>query len=201
MPKAIELVEPKTNLDNETPEDNSLDPWENHVYTHVIKFLPVGALVSPITWSVSGNLPEGLSMDNLTGTISGKLSPLDGQPGVTSGLEVDSIPITGEGCENLGRVKDLSITFSFTIKANYTRLTESSPPVPVPEEVSKDFTITVLKNHDIDNAKFLIKYLETGYTTIGEEDVKHTIRIGKTTYSKDNIDEFMDASSVNFIVV
>ncbi|RTZ75085.1 MAG: hypothetical protein DSY99_01270, partial [Candidatus Neomarinimicrobiota bacterium] len=96
-------------------EDNSLNPWENHDYIHTIKFTPVGALVSPITWSIEGDLPKGLEIEPLTAVISGKLAPLDGQPGVTSGIEVDKIPITGEGCENLGRVKDLSITFSFTV--------------------------------------------------------------------------------------
>lgn len=159
-------------LTNEVPEDGAANPWECHNFVYSILATETANYVSHIAWSLSGVFPVGISIDPLTGVISGQIKYFGEQPACTNNYPKETMLEDGSNRNDNGRLKDPFFIFVFDVTRKYNIKNPdtapladgSAPPATIIETVSKTFKIKVIKNHDIDNLLFVINYLKAGFT-------------------------------------
>ena len=209
MAKAVVITSP-TKLVNDVPENGAANPWECHNFIHTVLYTEAANFISNSKWSLSGNVPVGLSIDPDTGIISGQISYFKDQPYATNNYPDEILLEDGSNYMNIGRFKDPSLVFPFTITREYNILNPlvedpATPgaldpavtdlgngtvqladgvtiaPMTVLESNFKDVEIKVIKNNDIDNLVYLVKYLEAGYH----------ITVNGEKYFKDRVNELL----------
>jgi len=175
-----------TMLPNDLLSDGAMNPWECHTYSHTMQHVEDGLFCEHIAWSMSGDIPVGLSMDAGSGTISGDVLHFGLQPSCQDNYPIEVFREDGGNYTSTGRFKELYFDFIVTIQRDYLVKgpnADGKPDcaTPLPESVSGVFIIRVVKNHDIDNLLYLRNYLKAGYYTKIEDE----------RYYEDKIDELI----------
>lgn len=167
-------------LNNQKPMDGASNPWECHDYEHVIEYTNGEYFLSHIKWRLEGDVPIGLNIDINTGVISGNIATFNNQTSCVDRNIEESLLLDGSNHMNNGRFKHDSYIFNFKVIREYTETDETEEPII--ELISEsDISIKVIKNNDIDNLIFCIKYLEAG----------HSINVDGNKYKIDEIDELI----------
>ena len=147
MPITIDEAGALTNTAG--PKDN---PRELESYEHAIAHT-IATDSEVVAWSAVGNFPSGLTMNPLTGEITGTIDAMFDQPLCTPKktdeyLEVD--------CRNYpdknGRYINDTFVFKWTTTLNYLGPLPAPPNTPkvFPMIVTEDHSITLVKNHGAD---------------------------------------------------
>jgi len=167
---------------NDSPVNGAGNPWECHSYKHQIKFTEYSNFFLHVKWSITGDIPKGISIDSATGLISGTIKFFPEQPSCQDNESTNVLEEDGSNYKDIGRFKHPYYDFNFTVRRDYLIDSDPSMPPPigiVPESTESNITIRVIKNNDIDNMIFVYKYLEAG----------HSINIEDKKYTFDNVDE------------
>jgi len=186
------MIVTKNIIINEASGAIAANPWECDYFEHTIivdeDVMEKGYVNTPcpddyegtndewefdehIEWSLTGDVPLKLTIDKVTGVISGKISMLtDKQPGVTEFFPKEVIKEDGSNRTNTGRYKNATHEFTFEVRRkisikikNECKKTPSEDYNYYTEEHVSTVKIIVVKNNDIDNTIFCRDYLEAGY--------------------------------------
>lgn len=152
---------------------NALNPWELHdfSYPHFAIPHPMSCIIA---YSISGDIPKGISVDVGTGEIKGKIKHFGKQPSCQDNFPDEKRKLNGSNWKNDGRFKHQTYTFNFTIKADWVEhINTSGGPVPCvkPGSTSQACQIILVKDHNIDNKIYKDKYLSSGSEKVNDIEV------------------------------
>lgn len=186
-------------LPNEDPR-SATNPREGEHFKHQLNSISSGEMIV-ISWSLLGDeIPNKITIDE-DGLISGRMLIFDEQPCITNNAPSEPTKLDGSNWLSNGRYRGAQYTFNFTVRLDYKypnpALNTGSggtgggseddvDPGPPPPEFIEDFTesnvsITMIRNHDVDNYVFVKKYFEAG----------HTLRIDNDEYTEKHMDDFI----------
>jgi len=141
--------------------DGEIFPRELHdfMYPHFAIPHPMSCVIG---YKLSGDVPKGLKVDIL-GVISGKIKHFGEQSSCTDNNPDGKPGLEGKDWKNNGRFKKEKFVFEFSIEAKWLEhISTPNGPVPCvkPGSTKQNCKITVIKDHNIDNALFMKKYTE-----------------------------------------
>jgi len=153
---------------------NALNPWELHDFLYPHFAIP-DPLTCIISYSLSGDIPEGISVDG-AGNIKGKVKHFGEQPSCQDNYSDKDPGFDGKEWENNGRFRKIYFDFHFSIEVKWVEKKDTpNGPIPcvIPGSTKQNCTIRVVKDHNIDNLIFMQKYLNG--KADGPGDTKRTI--------------------------
>jgi len=196
-------------LINEQPTNGVLNPWECHYYEHQIKYTEdltnIVELIH-ISWTLEGDIPVGISIDNATGLISGIIKFFPDQPSCQDNFPFEPMKHDGSNYTQIGRFKHQYYDFDMSIKRTYKTTDGTTDPntgglIYNTFVASNLITIREVKNNDLDNYLFCYYYLlakESEQTFFNEktqkeetEVIQHKMKIGNDDYTIDNFGDFI----------
>lgn len=189
-------------LDNESPTNGALNPWECHYYEHQIEFTEdlTDLTLEHIAWSLEGDVPNDIVIDIDTGLISGIIKPFPDQPSCQNNYPVEKLKHDGSNYNSSGRFKENFYDFNMVVKREYKTLKDDEEEYEF-EIATSDIIIREVKDNDIDNLIFCHNYLsaieseETYYNETAKveetEIIEHKITIGHDDYTIDNFDDLI----------
>jgi hypothetical protein len=190
-------------LINQTPVKGVLNPWETHTFSHQIELVEDPEIETHLEWRITGDLPAGLSIDPVSGLISGTVGILNYDPYVKDKYPKEKMLLSGKNWKNVGRPMSATYTYNFTVHRDYTVIdTEAAEPDTfINKTVSSDCSIMVIKHNDIDTIVYLIEYLKSESSVIqiatGPKTVQHKLGVDDKLYAKDQIQEYLEALNIN----
>ena len=124
VPIKIGEIKTKGLLINEADGCKSNNPWECHYFRLTVDFTNDDEDDYPfcehLRWYLKGDIPLGISIDGVTGVISGTIKPLTKeQPTVNDFYPLEKMKLDGSNYMSTGRYKEATHTFSFTIYRDY----------------------------------------------------------------------------------
>ena len=201
-------------ITNQSGLYHAINPWETHYFKHNIEHSETKLFKETIEWSLSGNIPNELKIDN-NGVITGKVLTFNFQDATKDNIyPKEKIKLDGSNWQSIGRFRDTTYDFQFTVTHKYRTWEVESlvdkdgndlPTLAVlkplylevegtvdkfkEETVSSDVDILVIRNNNIDTQLFLEAYLLSNFTIVGDEIVKHSIYRNGKKYTYDTLEE------------
>lgn len=106
-------------LPNQSGLYHAKNPWETHIYKHTVETAETKLFKEHILWWLTGDVPLDLTIDN-NGVISGTVLILNNQPSCQNNLAPrEKIKLDGSNWQSIGRYRDATKTFNFTIHRKY----------------------------------------------------------------------------------
>jgi hypothetical protein len=168
-------------INNAGPKDN---PRENEFYQHNTMYIDPPDFCSHVAWSITGDIPVGISIDAGSGVISGTVLPFFDQPSTQDNKVTSELEYNGSNFDDNGRYKNQTYDFKFTIKRDYLAKGSDGCNNPVPASETSDVFIKEVKCHNIDNLAFIKAYLEsTKCSKLGKETAVNVNGVEYTDYN------------------
>ena len=172
------FTQPKQ-LTNTLMAEGAMNPHELHQFLYPHPAIP-DPLSCIVAYSLSGDVPKGLSVNPGTGVISGKIKHFGEQPSCTNNYPDEPLNFNGSNYLNNGRFKPETFDFNFDIKVDWLEKQDTAVgPIPcvIPGSTTKACTITVVKDYNIDNYLIELKIKEGIYQDL-EDGSKLKLELG-----------------------
>lgn len=207
-------------LPNQSGLYHAKNPWETHIYKHQITYKETDMFYKHISWSIDGKVPKDLTIDTETGLISGTILIFNKQdPSMFSATPFEKMKLDGSNWRNVGRPREAYVDFTFIVTRKYNikkfltinklLVTDIVTPIEfdlrikaletsnteyelVEETASKEVSIRVIRNNDLDTRMFFIAYLDADTTEVNGEIVKHKLYKNGKAYTKETLEDFIN---------
>jgi len=124
-----------------------LNPREKEFFSYQTKYINPSDFCLHVSWSISGDVPKGLSIDSVSGLISGNIKWFPDQPSCQDNHPYEEMEYDGANWIKDGRFKPDYYDFHFSV-------TETS-----------SVYIREIKCHNINNELFVKRYMESTKTS------------------------------------
>jgi hypothetical protein len=106
-------------ITNQSGLYHAINPWETHYFKHTIEHSETKLFKETIEWSLSGNIPNELKIDN-NGVITGKVLTFNFQDATKDNVyPKEKIKLDGSNWQSIGRFRDATYDFQFTVTHKY----------------------------------------------------------------------------------
>jgi len=156
-----------------------LNPREKEYFQYQTKYENPEGFCSHISWSISGDVPKGISIDSGSGVISGNIKWFPEQPSCQDNHPYEELDFDGANWIKDGRFKHNTYNFHFIIVRNL-KVEDGDGNCNITIETSSVY-ITEVKCQNINNNIFVKRYLESTKTSI--EGHRTTINVEGKVYT------------------
>lgn len=167
-------------ITNQSGLYHAKNPWETHIFKHTIEHTETKLYKETIEWSLSGNVPKDLAIDN-EGIISGKVLTFNFQDSTKNNTTPkEKIKLDGSNWRSVGRFRDASYTFNFTVTHRYLTWELTDLVDKDGNEVPHAMLEPLYKEETFDDYKLMLDQLlevEGTVATFKEESVSSDVSI------------------------